>query len=152
MKFGTDTYRAGAIERLADAELLLKERRYVAAVYVGGLAVEGMLRSLVWMRDKAFDERHDLRRLAVRVGYLGLLRESGRDQDFVGEVQSIAKKWRNGMRFADRNQAIRWWRSVGVLSSVVDVRLQGFCVSFVDECSRVVRRCEVLWQRSRSRS
>ena len=152
MRFGTDTYRAGAIERLAAAESLLRDRRNIGAVYLGGLAVEGMLRSLVWMRDRTFDERHDLRRLAVRVGYVGLLREPEEDRDFVGEVQGIAKRWNNGLRFANEDQTVRWWRSLGVVSFSTRADVRPLCVSFVNECSRVVRRCELSWQRHRKRS
>jgi len=72
MKFGTDTYRAGAFERIEDARLLKDAKRYAGSMYSAGLAVEGMLRSLFWLRDKKFDERHDLKRIATRIEELGL--------------------------------------------------------------------------------
>lgn len=152
MKFGAETYRAGAMERLEDATLLLRNGHSVGAVYAGGLAVEGMLRSLVWLRDRRLDERHDLRRLAVRIDHLGLLRRGGSDLDFVSTVQSVAVRWHNGLRFAAQDQMVRHWTDLGIVPKKRRDSIRAACATFVNECSEAVNRCEVLWQRQQKRS
>jgi HEPN domain-containing protein len=101
MQWRTDTYRLGALERIDEARLLKKAGRLAFSMYTGGLAVEGMLRSLCCLRSTEFDERHDLRRLAHRVAQLGLLRGE-RDDDFVGVVGDVARRWQNTLRFSDQ--------------------------------------------------
>jgi hypothetical protein len=66
-------------------------------MYAVGVAVEGMLRALHWLRDKTFDERHDLRAIAARVEDLKLLRPGDRDEDFVSRVQGVARRWTNNL-------------------------------------------------------
>ena len=152
MKFGTDTYRAGAMERLADAALLLENARWVGAVYSAGLAVEGMLRSLVCLKDKQFDERHDLRRLATRIEHLGLLRRGEADVDFVGIVQDVAVHWYNNLRFSSSDQMIRWWLEIGSARKKRPEVQKAICHRFINQCYEVVSRCEVLWQRQQRKS
>jgi hypothetical protein len=119
-------------------------------MYVSGLAVEGMLRSLCCLKSKEFDEKHDLRRFAVRVGDLGLLRGS-RDDDFVGAVGTVAKWWRNNLRYADSEQLRRFLRTVnGTIGR--PGALKHLTKEYYDRSSEIVRRCEVLWQRSQKRS
>lgn len=151
MQFGTDTYRTGALERLEDSRRLkdAKVGHDVGSMYLAGLAVEGMLRSLLWLRDKQFDERHDLRQLAIRIGELGLLRAGGRDDDFVTLVQGVVRHWVNDLRFAGAEQSIQWYQQTRALRKSDEGALRKLCKEHWDQCSEVIRRCEVLWQRSR---
>ena len=135
------------MERAADAALLAEKDRLAGAVYAAGLAVEGMLRSLVWTRDKHLDERHDLRRLAVRVESLGLLRRGAADEAFVTLIQDIARGWHNNLRFAAEDQLFRWWTEVGVLSKATGRAGARQCKKFLSQCTDAIRRCETLWQR-----
>lgn len=146
MRFGTDTYRAGAMERVADATLLLENGHLAGAVYSAGLSVECMLRSLVWLKDRQLDERHDLRRLAVRIDSLGLLRRGDADVDFVGLVQDVAVHWHNSVRFAATDHLVRLWTDVGVVRRKRPGDMKLACRNFVLHCSDVVHRCEVLWR------
>ncbi|HEY3244564.1 MAG TPA: hypothetical protein VGM03_14560, partial [Phycisphaerae bacterium] len=107
LQFGAETYRAGAFERIEESRLLLDRARFALGVYVGGLAVEGMLRSLCWTRRQQLDERHDLRAIVVRVRDLGLLRSAGRDDRLVGDVAWIATWWSNTLRYAGLAQLKR---------------------------------------------
>ena len=149
LQFGSSTYRLGAQERIDEARLLAERGRYALSVYVGGLAVEGMLRSLHWLKDKKFDERHDLKKIATRVQDLGLLRTDKRDHDFVGMVQSVAKYWRNSLRFAGTDQLERFLGEVEGIRKRRHDSIKRFCGDYWANCSAVVKRCEVLWQRSR---
>ena len=149
MQFGTDTYRNGAKERLGDARVLLDRQRFVCAIYAAGLAVEGMLRSLIWMRSKEFSERHDLRKLAVCVGDLGLLRPGERDEGFVSDVQSISRCWSNALRYADKDKAADFLFESGAIKKNDEDNLNLLSNEHFQRCSNVVKRCEVLWTRNR---
>ncbi len=149
LKFGADTYRTGAQQRLEDSRLLRCHRRFALSMYSSGLAVEGMLRSLCCLKNTEFDERHDLRKFAVRVGVLGLLRQ-GRDEDFVALVQAVAKSWRNNLRYADDANLERFLRATGSLRS--KDTLKRVCKDYLDDCGCVLRRCELVWQRSRKKN
>jgi hypothetical protein len=153
IKFGADTYRDGARERIDEARVLFKAEHYAMCMYVAGLAVEGMLRALCALRDDYFDEKHDLRKFAARLESLGLLRSAERDHDFVARVQEVAQIWRNTLRFSGRKQLEQLLVILGVLTwKKMDRGLKPRCDEYVEDCLEVVQRCEVLWQRQRSRS
>lgn len=147
MKFGTDTYRLGARQRMDDATKLLERDGLSGAVYLSGLAVEGMLRSLIWLRDKKLDERHKLREMAVRVEVLGLLRRGERDHDFVGNVQRVARSWVNELRFAGDGRTEEWFRRIGIVRKRGRNAFRQGVSLHVRRCTNIVKRCEVLWQR-----
>jgi len=86
LKFGEDTCRAGALERLTESRYLLAGEYYSGPVYLAGRAVEGMLRALIWRHDsevrrgdKSLETGHDLRHLLGEVQGLGLVNESESD-------------------------------------------------------------------------
>src|SRR5262245_11595824 len=69
MEFPPEHYFQTATQRMRQAHLLFQDgASYALAIYVGGVAVECMLRAFKGRRDRVFDERHDL---------LNLLRSSG---------------------------------------------------------------------------
>jgi hypothetical protein len=146
MQWGTETYRRGALERIDEARILKNSQRYSLSMYVAGLAVEGMLRSLHWLKSKAFDEKHDLKRIAVRVESLGLLRQ-GRDDDFVSGVQGVARRWSNVLRFADYDQMEGFLWDIGDLRRREEGKVRRVCSEHFNRCSEIVRRCEVLLKR-----
>jgi len=149
---GENEYRQGALERIRDAETLMRREQYAGAIYMAGRAVEGMLRGLIWKSDTdvrraktSLDTGHDLRELVTRISNLGLLRADGHDDDFVASVQRIARLWFNNMRFASsRFVETRWWK----LKEVRRKRtFKEASSDYFNACSAVVRRCEALWQR-----
>ena len=73
MQFGSETYRKGALERIGEAQMLYRSDQFVGSIYLAGLAVAAYMRALVWRRDNQFDERHDLKRIAIRVRGLGIV-------------------------------------------------------------------------------
>lgn len=147
MEWGSQSYRRGALERIDDARVLKDSLRYAFSMYAAGLAVEGMLRSLHWLKSREFDERHDLKRIAVRIASLGLLRSDSRDEDFVGNVQGVARRWSNLLRFADYNQLERYLWEIGEIRRRNEGEVRRVCDEHFDHCSEIVRRCEVLLKR-----
>lgn len=149
MQFGTDTYREGAEARIEDARVLLRNEKFSGSFYIAGLAVEGMLRSLVWLEDKRFDQRHDLRKLADRVAELGLLRKGDADHGFVTDAQAISRLWSNDLRFAGDLQVGRWLRSINVMSKDVDMKKAAN--DHFSRCHRFFKRCSQVWEKQKSR-
>ncbi|MFH0980792.1 MAG: HEPN domain-containing protein [Planctomycetota bacterium] len=157
VRFGTDSYRAGALERVEEARLLMDRERFALSIYTSGLAVEGMLRSLFWIKNKAFDERHDLRRLAIRVEELGLLRSGGRDLNFVGAVGKAVQWWSNNLRFVGSDQLATFLAGFGAFPQGASltkrtVAIKKVCRETVDNCFSVVMRCDLLWRRLRRKN
>jgi len=149
VKFGADTYRQGGSAQLEASRVLLKESRLCSSIYLGGLAVECMLRALTSLEDRAFDERHDLRRMAVRVEELGLVRRR-KDEDFVVAVQEVTRVWSNDLRFAGDDQVMRQLRRIGVLNENSQKQYRSVAKRHHGNCRAVFERCEVLWQRQKS--
>ena len=150
LSFGIETYRDGAVQRIGDARILKDEERFSFCIYSGGVAVEGMLRALCCIQSKEFDERHDLRKLVVRVRDLGLL-TSERDLDFVSLVNKVARKWKNTMRFSSDAHVRRFLLSIGARGGKKPT-MKYISTEFFNDCSKIVRRCEVLWQKSHKKN
>ena len=69
--FPPEHYYQTAIERMRQAQHLYREgASFALAIYVGGVAVECLLRAFKGRRDSTFDERHDLQRLFAASGLL----------------------------------------------------------------------------------
>lgn len=150
MQFGSETYRKGALERIGEAQMLYRSDQFVGSIYLAGLAVEAYMRALVWRRDNQFDERHDLKRIAIRVEDLGLSQPGRRDRSFVAIVSNVARRWHNNLRFAGETQVIRWYQKLGLLGKRRP--LKKLCAESFEECSKIIMRCEVLWQRFHSKN
>src|SRR5437868_5561990 len=87
--FGGAEYREGARQRLLEAFQLLRSEHFAGSIYLGGRAVEGMLRAVIWKADeeirqgkKSLESGHDLRELLTLVRSLGLLPSGGRHDQF----------------------------------------------------------------------
>jgi hypothetical protein len=73
MEFPPEHYFQTAAQRMRQAHLLFEDgASYALAIYVGGLAVECLLRAYKTRRDASFDQRHDLLRLFSDSGMLSV--------------------------------------------------------------------------------
>ena len=105
MRFRPEHYLEASQERIDDARRLHNMKRYAAAIYLAGVAVECLLIAYKTRKNAEFESRHDL---------VGLLRESG-IADFIhrrdkvklavmlGEVWS---RWKNNYRFASQGRLV----------------------------------------------
>jgi HEPN domain-containing protein len=116
MKVNRAAWQRLALERLKDAKALLKSKRWAAAYYLAGYAVECGLKSciIVYMMktddfpDKRFSEQcwtHDLVRLVVLAGLRADL-----DRDTAGEADllknwEIVSEWTESSRYSPRTKA-----------------------------------------------
>jgi hypothetical protein len=145
-----DDYRKGALERLDNAWHLLDRERFGDAIYLAGRAVEGMLRAVIWRRDrgvregrKSLETGHQLPDLLQSVADLGLLRADGdRDQLLRDSVQLIGRRWFNNMRFASSRFVHTLWWAQGIVTDRWTFKQSAH--EFYDACSRVIKRCEEL--------
>ncbi len=153
INLGSDDYRKGALERLADAWVLLRAEQFAGSVSDAGRAVEGMLRAVIWKRDadvragqKSLDTGHDLRDLLIHVRNLGLLSPAKPEDDILDEkVQKIGRLWFNNMRFVSSKYLETRWHRLGEVHKTRT--LKQAADSFYFACAQVLKRCEVLCQR-----
>lgn len=103
-EFDKDVYREAAIERLELAnELHLQagERRqvpeqtyhYVMACYIAGLAVECILLAYLSRRGLPREDRHDLRPLAQRSGFLDNFADTAERDHLAAVLEELATEW-----------------------------------------------------------
>lgn len=117
MDFPPDHYFETATERMRQALLAYKEgASYALAIYVGGVAVECMLRAYKGRHDPVFDERHDLLRLFLASGMLRIDRDKLRTKHWTEAqidehlrslqvaVNDICRLWSNTYRFASEHR------------------------------------------------
>src|SRR5260370_19312191 len=76
MDFSPEHYFQTATQRMRQAQYLYEEgASFALAIYVGGVAVECLLRAFKGLRDPSIDERHDLLRLFATSGMLHIDRK-----------------------------------------------------------------------------
>ena len=110
-------------ERLKDARALLREQRWSGAVYLGGYAIECLLKALI-VRRRGLNLlprdywHHDLRRL-IESALFKIEREERMTEELRGYVQLLCKEWdvtlRYGERRYNRHSATRLLACVEVL-------------------------------------
>ncbi len=146
---GETTYREGALDRLAEARVLLEQQHFAGSIYLAGRSVEAMLRSVLWKSDplyqtgeKSLETGHDLRNLLTAIRSLGLLRGGGQDQ-LETRVQQVARLWFNNMRFASSKLVETQWRKIGEIGHGRRT-FKLAARDFYGACYTIVKRCQLL--------
>ena len=148
--FDGEDYRKGALERLDDASILLRAGQFAGSASNAGRAVEGMLRAVIWKRDrdvhlgkKPLETGHNLRELLTHVANLGLLRQLDPLHDELQEmIVRIAQRRFNNMRFASTKFVECHWLRLGEVRK--GMTMKQATQSFYIDCQEIIRRCEVL--------
>jgi len=117
MDFPPEHYFQTATQRMRQAHHLYCEgSSFALAIYVGGVAVECLLRAFKGRRDPTFDEKHNLLRLFAASGILRVDRDklkarSWTDSQIDGHLQTlqvaadqIFRLWANNYRFASEER------------------------------------------------
>jgi len=117
MEFPPEHYFQTATQRIRQAQYLYREgSSYALAIYVGGVAVECLLRAFKGRRDPTFDEKHHLLRLFAASGMLRIDRDKllakGWTDAQIDEhlhtlkvaVNEIFRLWANNYRFASEER------------------------------------------------
>lgn len=102
-EFPPDHYYSASMERLTDAARLHQAERYVASVYLSGVAVECMLRAYRSRTDPTFDSRHDLTSLMTSSGIMDFIKDHER-RDFACHLGTVWRFWRNSWRYAEHSR------------------------------------------------
>jgi len=151
-QIGENDYRDGATERLVVSRLLIEDNKFSVGVDLAGRAVEGMFRALIWKAEsyrlgqkplerKSLETGHDLRKLWKWVEKLGL--SPGHEDEVRSQVQMIARRWHNNMRFVPARWVESYWRELGAVTNRNTMKYAA--KEFYDACSMIIRRCEVLY-------
>ncbi len=117
MEFTPEHYFQTATQRIRQAHYLFREgSSFALAMYVGGVAVECLLRAFKGRRDPTFDEKHDLLRLFAASGILRVDREKLRAKNWTeaqikahlnglrAAVNDVFRLWANNYRFASEER------------------------------------------------
>ncbi len=78
MRFRPEHYLEAAQEQVVSARRLHKQRRYPAAIYLAGVAVECLLLAYKTRENPVFESRHDLRNLLRESGMFSFIRPKDR--------------------------------------------------------------------------
>lgn len=111
MQFPPQHYFDASQERLTDAARLHSEGRFVASVYMSGVAVECMLRAYRTREGPAFDSRHDLRRLMTASGIMSFIKDH-EGRSFAAHLGTVWRFWRNNLRYAELSRFEKHLRSL----------------------------------------
>ena len=152
---GTDDYREGAFARLGEAQTLLDDAKWVGAMYLAGRAVECMLRSLLWMKERKNEAGHDLRLMLRRARSIGMIDDG--DVDLENDINEAAIVWHNNLRFIGEKRCLRDLRAVGRDRRVGSLIVKGDPLKtnasrMFETCSAIVARGEVTWKRFKANS
>ncbi|HUO08645.1 MAG TPA: hypothetical protein VM008_10125 [Phycisphaerae bacterium] len=151
---GEADYRKGALDRIGESFILLRNEAFGGSAYLAGRGAEGALRAVLWKADpeiqqgkKSLDTGHDLRKLLTNVRNLGLLHAGGPDDPLITAVQRVARLWYNNMRFESSRAVETRWYQLGEVTGKRTIKQAAS--EFYDACSVVIKRCEALCQKSR---
>jgi HEPN domain len=111
MDIDANVYRAVAKERVTEAQRLYDLGAYGIAIYIAGVAVESMLRSLALRRGTDFPTNHNLEALRRAARFMDDLR----DRPLAAATQAfadVAIRWSNLHRYRS-TQAMRVFLKAG---------------------------------------
>jgi hypothetical protein len=117
MDFPPEHYFQTATQRMRQAQYLYQEgASFALAIYIGGVAVESLLRAFKGRREPTFDEKHDLLRLFAASGMLRVDPDKLRAKQWTDSqidqhlrtlqvaVNEIFRVWANNYRFASEQR------------------------------------------------
>jgi HEPN domain-containing protein len=146
---GEADFRKAGFERLAEALILYNSGFFAGSVYLGGRAVEGMLRAVTWKHDhelrtgkQSLETGHDLRRLLSRVNSLGVVKDKRQRDSLAENIRQIGRLWFNNMRFVPTARMEKSWWKAGEIGKRQS--LKRAVSDFNEVCSSVVQTCEAL--------
>jgi hypothetical protein len=159
MEFPLEHYFQTAIQRIRQAQYLYDEgASFALAIYVGGVAVECLLRAFKGRRDPTFDEKHDLLRLFAASGMLHVdhdkLKAKGwseaRIEDHWRTLQlagnEVFRLWANNYRFASEVRLRSHLKQItGYQKRIKGDYLKELARKFLASAQRFVDKGVLLW-------
>jgi HEPN domain-containing protein len=97
--FNAEVYRRAALERIEAANSLYEQQSYVLAYYIAGVAVECMLLAYLRKSGQRRDDRHDLRQLVERSGFLNAFSDQDTKDALTADLSEVVLRWSNSHRY-----------------------------------------------------
>jgi len=164
MEFPPEHYFQTAIQRMRQAYYLYYQyldddgSSFALAIYVGGVAVECLLRAFKGRRDPSFDEKHDLLRLFAASGMLRIDPEKLRAKHWTDDqidahlrslqvaVNEIYRLWSNNYRYASEERLRSHLKQITGYQRIKGDYLREQCVRFLDSAQTFIDKGVVLWR------
>jgi hypothetical protein len=131
---------------------------YALAIYVGGLAVECLLRAFKGLRDPTFDEKHHMLRLFAASGMLRVDRDKLRARQWTDAqidghlrtlqvaVNEIFRLWANNYRFASEERLRSHLKKITGYQRIKGEYLKEQARQFLNSAQRFIDKGVVQWQ------
>jgi hypothetical protein len=158
MDFPPKHYFQTATQRMRQAHYLYREgSSFALTIYVGGLAVECLLRAFKGRRDPTFDERHHLLRLFAGSGMLHVDTGKLRARDWTDDeidghmralqlaVNEIFRLWANDYRFASEERLSSHLKQVTGFQRIKGDYLKEQARLFLNSAQTFIDKGVMLW-------
>lgn len=159
MDFPPEHYFQTATQRMWQAQHLYHEgSSFALAIYVGGVAVECLLRAFKGRRDPTFDEKHDLLRLFAASGMLRVNRDklyakNWTDDQIEGHLRTlkvavdvIYRLWANNYRFASEERLRSHLKKITGHRKIDGDYLKEQARQFLNAAQKFIEKGVILWQ------
>jgi hypothetical protein len=159
MDFPPEHYFQTATQRMRQAQHLYQEgASFALAIYVGGVAVECLLRAFKGRRNPTFDERHDLLKLFAASGMLQVDRDKLRANQWTdekindhlrtlrGAVSEIIPLWANNYRYASEERLRSHLKEITRYQRIKGDYLKEQARRFLNSAQRFIDKGIVLWR------
>ncbi len=146
MKFNAQQYFDTATERMRQSRNLYNRGdSYAIAMYVGGVAVECMLRAFKLLRTDDFDERHDLLQLFASSRMLEYTQGSEAVQRMRTSMNEVYNLWANDYRYASEARLKSELTARRVHCGVKGDVLKGCAYRLLNAAEKLTERGAVIW-------
>jgi hypothetical protein len=158
MDFKPEHYFRAAIQRMEQARYLYQEgRSFALSIYVGGVAVECMLRAFKLLREPSFDERHNLLRLFVASGMLQVdyetlcvkgLTDAAIDShlyDLRKAVSAVSDLWANNYRYASEERLLAHLKRLTGFRKIKGNYLKAQTLEFLEAAESFIIKGTLQW-------
>jgi len=158
MDFPPEHYFQSATQRMRQAQYLYYEgASFALSIYVGGVAVECLLRAFKGRRDPTFDEKHHLLRLFAASGMLRVDPDKLRAKQWTDAqidqhlrtlqvaVNDIIQVWSNNYRFASEERLRSHLKKITGYQKIKGDYLKEQARRFLNSAQRFIDKGVVLW-------
>jgi hypothetical protein len=159
MDFRPEHYFQTATQRMRQAQQLYQEgQSFALAIYVGGVAVECLLRAFKDRRNPTYDEKHHLLRLFASSGMLRVNRAELRAKHWTDDqidehlrtlqvaVNEIFRLWANNYRFASEERLRSHLKQITGYQKIKGDYLKEQARLFLNSAQKFIDKGVVQWQ------
>jgi hypothetical protein len=159
MDFPPEHYFQTATQRMRQAQYLYQEgASFALAIYIGGVAVECLLRAFKGRRDPTFDEKHDLLRLFAASGMLRVDPDKLRAQHWTDAqidqhlrtlqvaANQVFRLWANNYRFASEERLRIHLKKITGYAKMKGDYLKEQTRQFLSSAQKFIDKGVVLWR------